>query len=459
MHQPKSIHHLRSQTWLVVFGAIWALTLSQPTLAIELELVDDYRWDEVAPDDPERAARFGHSIATDGEWAVISANLADDRDGRLVLFQVADSGRPWRLIKPLTLPSGRRNCFQVGERLFIEGDWLVSVNGTTGTAESCRPFIYGRNEGGMGNWGLVGILPEPGDITDFVRAGAWSDVSISGEFMAIGRSGTAFIGDTQVNSLGEVAIHQRDAGGANNWGEIAMITAPRDQWVNQANFGLRVALEGDLLLVGSARYSDDSFGSTGRAWLFERNLGGANNWGLRKTFPGPRPGDNAGFGDDLDIEADMIAIAGAAGDLTPNTSNDRAVYMFLRNEGGSNNWGLVDEVLPNPLNSGFGGLIQMTGNLMLVGDGSGVFNSNGAWLYQRAGNLWPLRQSFLQADTNEPEPELFRSLGQSAGLGVRGTRTVAIVGDVGFELVNAGARIGKAFFFEFDDGLFSDSFE
>ncbi len=419
--------------------------------ANELQVVDAYRWDEVAPEDPDRGARFGRSVVTDGEWAMIGAPEADDRDGRIVLFRVADSGRPWRLIKQLTLPD---QCILAGQRLSLQGDWLMSVSRSSG----CPPHIHHRNQGGADNWGLVGQIPEPGDVTNLRREGAWSDISISGDWMAIGRAATDFVGDPAINSMGEVAIHQRDAGGINNWGEVAVITLPQDQRAG-GNFGARIALEGDRLVVGASGYNDGTFGSAGRAWLFERNLGGANNWGLRKTFINPRPGSSTFFGDDVDIETDMIAVAGPAGDLTPNTSNDRAVYMYRQHEGGSDNWGLAGEVLPAPLNSGFGGLIQMQGELMLVGDDAGVFDSDGAWLYQREGNLWSLRQSFLAADTEEPEPELFRNLGNSAGLGVRGTRTVAIVADDTFERTDAGARIGKAFFFEYDDGLFSDGFE
>lgn len=152
-------------------------------------------------------------------------------------------------------------------------------------------------------------------------------------------------------------------------------------------------------------------------------------------------------------------MAGPAGDLTPAVSGDRAVYLYQQGLGGLDTWGLIDEVLPVPTDGGFGGNIQMDGNLMLVGDGPGDFGSDGAWLYQRNGDQWPLRQSFLQPDTGELEPELFRNLGQSIGLSIRGTRTVAIVADSTFELTDTGPRIGKAFFFEYDDVLFSDSFE
>ncbi len=418
----------------------------------DLMVVDAYRWDEVAPEDPNAAGRFGTAVETDGQWAMVAAPSADGRLGRITLFRAADNGRPWQVVKALTIPDGLSSC-RAGTRMSLVGDWLIAVS-----IGSCLPLVYQRDEGGIDNWGLQSQLPAPLDVADLRRGFAASDVSISGDLVAVGRSETDFIGSPSINAMGEVAIYQRSAGSANTWVEIALITPPEGDREG-GRFGTRVALEGGELLVGAASFSDDTFTGVGRAWLFERNLGGVDNWGLRRRFLNPRPSASAGFGDDVEIENSVAAIAGPAGDLTPAVSGDRAVYMYQQDADGSNAWGLTDEVLPQPTDGGFGGNIQMDGNLMLVGDGPGVFGGAGGWLYQRNGSVWPLRQAFLAADTNEPQPELFRNLGLSIGLAIQGTRMVAIVADNVFELTNAGSRIGKAFFFEYDDGLFSDSFE
>ncbi len=447
-----------------IISSIALLSLPAPhSDAQDLQVVDDVRWDDVATDAPSEAARFGRSIASDGRWTIIAASGASStagtsRAGRLMLFEASQSGSPWQFVKALEEPADTQNC-RLGERLKMVADVLVAVGASAGPGGACRPFVYRRDAGGTGNWGLVGQIGEPGAVTGLRREGAWSDVDIDGTQMAVGRSGTDAVGDTPLNSLGEVAIYQQGPGGAGDWNEVAVIILPEDQWVASANFGSRVALAGDQLLVGAAGYSDSSFTSVGRAWLFERNLGGTNNWGLRETFLNPRPGSSGFFGDDVDIESNMAAIAGPAGDLTPETSNDRAVYVYGRDEGGANNWGLADELLPSVLNSGFGGEIQIDNGLMLVGDGTGVFTSSGAWLYERNGELWSLRQSFLEADTEESQPELFRNLGLSVGLANAGSRIVTVVADDTFELSDGGARVGKAFFFEYDDALFTDSFE
>ncbi len=444
--------------WLLLITVCW----QAPGAAMNLTLVDDYRWDQIAPDVADQGARFGRSVVTDGEWAMLSAPQASSasgasRGGRLMLFRASASGSPWQFVKALDEPADIANC-QIGSRLFLRGELLVAVATSAGSRGKCRPFVFERDRGGAGNWGLAGQIGEPSEIVGLRREGAWTDVSVSGELMAVGRAGTDFIGEPPINSMGEVAIYQRDAGGTGSWGEVAVITLPDDQRAG-GDFGQRVALEGDRLVVGAPGFDDAGANSVGRAWLFERNRGGADNWGLRQTLVNPRPGSNGLFGDDIDIELDMIAIAGPAGDLTPATSNDRAVYVYQQGLGANGEWGLVDALLPDQLNSGFGGEIQIVRGLMLVADGPGVFNADGAWLFQREGDQWTFQQSLLEADTAEPEPELSRNLGLSAGLSNTGQRTVVIVADDSFELTDGGPRVGKAYFFEYEDGLFSDGFE
>jgi hypothetical protein len=60
-------------------------------------------------------------------------------------------------------------------------------------------------------------------------------------------------------SEGAACIFQRNAGGANNWGQVKKLTGQ-----NTALFGFAVAIDGDTLVVGS--------GDT--AYIYERNTGG-----------------------------------------------------------------------------------------------------------------------------------------------------------------------------------------
>ena len=78
--------------------------------------------------------------------------------------------------------------------------------------------------------------------------GMGRDVSLSGDLLAVSAPSTdyaPFTGDE--NQVGEVFIYRRDAGGSNNWGEVARISIPSADQVRGASFGLRIALDQEPL--------------------------------------------------------------------------------------------------------------------------------------------------------------------------------------------------------------------
>ena len=75
---------------------------------------------------------------------------------------------------------------------------------------------------------------------------------------------------------GSAYIFERDHGGANNWGQVTRLTASDASYADQ--FGISVTISGDTAIIGA--YRDDDGGiESGSAYIFERNHGGANSWG------------------------------------------------------------------------------------------------------------------------------------------------------------------------------------
>jgi len=93
-------------------------------------------------------------------------------------------------------------------------------------------------------------------------------VSVSGD--------TAVVGAQRDIPSGSAYIFVRDEGGVDNWGEVAKLTAS-DAGVFDA-FGAQVAISGDTTVV-VAFGDDDAGGSSGSAYIFERDQGGVDNWG------------------------------------------------------------------------------------------------------------------------------------------------------------------------------------
>src|SRR5258708_16881185 len=71
------------------------------------------------------------------------------------------------------------------------------------------------------------------------------------------------------SNTGAGYIFERNQGGAENWGQVQKLTAS-DAAANDY-FGYSVAINADTVVVGAY--------SKGAAYIFERNQGGAEHWG------------------------------------------------------------------------------------------------------------------------------------------------------------------------------------
>ena len=153
------------------------------------------------------------------------------------------------------------------------------------------------------------------------------------------------------------------------------------------------------MIVGSEGYPGE-LGGEGRAWLFEQNLGVPGEWELRQTFSHSDATANVAFGSDVSISGDVLAVGSirGAGELTPDVSNDGAVFIYEQGAGGPEAWGLVDSLVGEPSVGDFGGSVDLEQDMLMVGSGPGVFVAGGVWLYRRAADAtWPLRSSDFAA--------------------------------------------------------------
>ena len=122
-------------------------------------------------------------------------------------------------------------------------------------------------------------------------------------------------------------------------------------------FGSSVSISNDWALVGA--YGNDDLGSSsGSAYLFERNQGGADNWGQVIKLLAPDGAASNLFGQEVKI-IDTVAFVSAPA--------VRKVYIFYQNTGGPNNWGHVKTVTPSISSTNFGQYIAVLNDFLLVG--------------------------------------------------------------------------------------------
>jgi hypothetical protein len=347
--------------------------------------------------------QFGDSVAISGDLAVVGANLDDvgsnNDQGSAYLFERNTSGADnWGLVKKLVASDGAASD-QFGRSVAIDVDTVIvgaindQVGGNSGQGSA---YLFERNTGGADNWGEVKHL--------FASDGATNDqfgnsVSISGDTVIVG----AYVDDVGGNvNQGTAYIFERNTGGANNWGEVKHLFASGAQATEI--FGSSVAISGDTVIVGALGHSIGG-NFPGAAYIFERNQGGANNWGEVKQLFASDGGELDSFGTSVAISGDT-AIVGADNDRVGSNGGQGSAYLFERNAGGANNWGEIKHLAAadGAALDKFGTSVAISSDTVLVGaPGVTITGSNpgAAYIFERntgGADNWGMVKHLVAAD-------------------------------------------------------------
>ncbi len=187
------------------------------------------------------------------------------------------------------------------------------------------------------------------------------------------------------STSGSAYVFGRDVGGPDNWGLVRKILAP--DGINGDQFGFSTAIEGDLAVIG-AHLDDDHGGSSGAVYLFSRDAGGANNWGFVKKLVASDAASGDQFGTAVAIADGGIIVGAPLEDEVGNASG--AAYVFRRNAGGANNWGFVRKLVDDvngEADANFGASVAVSRGVAVIGApfDDGPFGPDGgvALLYVR----------------------------------------------------------------------------
>ncbi|MCH7489034.1 MAG: FG-GAP repeat protein, partial [Chloroflexi bacterium] len=305
---------------------------------------------------------FGFSVAVSGDTAVVGAHGEDTGGtfaGAAYVFERGEGGADnWGQVEKLTA-SDPETLDQFGVSVAVSGDTAVvgAIQGDAGDSNTGSAYVFQRNEGGTDNWGQVKKLTAS-DAEAYDEFG-WS-VAASADTVVVGAIAERAGGV----EAGAAYIFQRDEGGQDNWGEVTKLTASDAQAGDL--FGIRVALSGDTVVVG-AWLEDTPFANVGAAYVFERNEGGADNWGevTKLSASDASANDNLGIG--VAISGDRAVVGAFGEDAGGNAAG--AAYVFQRNEGGADNWGEVRKLTASDAQSGdnFGIRVAVSGDTAVLG--------------------------------------------------------------------------------------------
>ena len=327
--------------------------------------------------------QFGYSVAIDGDYIVVGANRDDGAGdsvidtGEAYVFKRNQGGaNNWGLVKVLNSDNENVGDY-FGSSVAISGDYIVvGAYIDDGAGDSVlsagEAYVFKKDEGGVDNWGLIKVLNSD---SENIGDNFGISTAISGDYIVVGAwrdNGTG------VFQAGEVYVFKKDEGGVDNWGLIKTLNSNNEN--SGDNFGSSVAIDGDYIVVGAGNDdgSGDSTSNAGEAYVFKKDEGGVDNWGLIKTLNSNNESSGDNFGSSVAISGDYIVVGtgndSGAGD---STSNAGEAYVFKKDEGGVDNWGLIKVLNSDNENSfdRFGWSVTIDGDYIVVGaygdDGSG----------------------------------------------------------------------------------------
>lgn len=294
----------------------------------------------VSPTDTQPGAGFGAAVAWSfsGEEVLVGAPLSD--------VAGLDAGRAMRMSQDFEFCPGWSSCpiellahdapyaTGFGGVADLDGDTLlVAAAGTKRLDDAGVSFdaldslgrgaVHAYTHDGTG-WQLEAELGQlvSSEILDRNYLFGF-DLALDGDLAVVG--GWSQTG-APLESDGPVFVFERVGG---TWTHAASLY-PADFVPPHSQFGRHVALSGETVVVGAPEYSP--FGGLqdqGAAFVFERT-GGA--WVETAKLLSPDPGVSFGFGADVAIDGDVLAVGERGGSAGPITAAGR-VHRWRRSAG------------------------------------------------------------------------------------------------------------------------------
>jgi hypothetical protein len=361
-----------------------------------------------------RGINYGHSVAIDGDYAVVGAivGYSDINSENHLLsagsaYILKNEQGVWRQVKKI-VPSDRAAGDNFGKSVAISGTTVVigahledeDASGANTLSGSGSAYIFNRDQGGADNWGQVKkIVASDRAANDLFGY----SVAISGTTVVIGayqEDEDASGGNTLLNA-GSAYIFNQNEGGTNNWGQVRKIVAS-DRAAND-NFGISVATNGTTVVIGAFHGDNDATGGNtlndaGSAYIFSQDQGGTNNWGEVKKLVASDRGAGDNFGSSVAISGTNVVIGAYQEDedvLGGTTlSNAGSAYIFSQDQGGANNWGQVKKLVTSDRATLdlFGSSVSISGTTVLIGANQEKEDATGANTLSGAGSAYVFSQ-------------------------------------------------------------------
>ena len=308
---------------------------------------------------------FGHSVAVDGDTAVVGAYEDESEKGAAYVL-AKDSSGAWSQVAKLTASDGEAgdifgwsvavdwDTVVVGAR-YDDSAYVFTKPGT-GWATATETAKLTASDGVVGDWFgqsmavdgdtvVVGASEDDGSGSAYVFTKAadsvWTDAtqtakltaSDGDDFDEFGKS-VAVDGDTVVagapnnDGYGSAYVFIKPAAGWDDATQTAKLTpgATDDGAAGLAGtFGAAVAVDGDTVVVGASAYS----GSQGRAYVFTKPSGGWED-AERTAELATSDAEKNQFGWSVAVDGNTVVVGAHTDDASDSVNDSGSVYVFTK---------------------------------------------------------------------------------------------------------------------------------
>ncbi len=245
----------------------------------------------------------------------------------------------------------------------------------------------------------------------------FGSVAISGDYAIVGayNEDENITGTDSLHNAGSAYIFQRNPI-TNSWSlQQKIVASDRGE---DANFGNRVAINGDYAVIGAFQEDKNVTGTNrvdnaGSVYIFQRNSS-TNIWNQQQKIVASDRGKDDYFGNSVAINGDYIVVGAyrEEEDITGTNRLDNAgsAYIFRRNSS-TNAWGQQQKIVASDRGeyANFGTSVAVSGDYIIVGayrenedaTGANSLNSSGsAYVFQRnpSNNTWSQQQKIVASD-------------------------------------------------------------
>jgi phage gp45-like len=322
------------------------------------------------------------SVAIDGKYAVVGAMGQNTESGNAYVLYYTDSS--WVRIAELT-PSVSHEDDEFGHSVSILGDDIVvgsRVHNDSLWATSGLVYVYTKPINGWHDMLETAILSSGTPNTTGAFGGS---VSISDSLIVVGATSDSELG----GHSGAAYVFEKPQIGWVNSFPTAKLTASDGDGADY--FGVSVACEGNVIVVGAAKNTNNSQLEEGKAYVYEKPGSSWINTTENAILSASDGGVGHGFGTRVDISGDHIVV-GKPRDNSNGTYSGSA-YVFKR---ASSNWTTMTETArlistDNSYFDFFGFDVSIDGSTIIIGatneDDMGA-NSGAVYLFSKPNQGW-----------------------------------------------------------------------